>query len=53
MTLCQEIGAAGKAMHSTARMKKVPPTELSAARFVFFFQKHRQVGVDQEYRDVS
>ncbi len=34
-------------------MKKVPPAELSEARFVFFFQKHRQLGVDQEYRDVN
>ena len=34
------------------KMKKVPPAGVSEARFVFFFQKHRQLGVDQEYRDV-
>ena len=35
------------------KMKKVPPADLSEARFVFFFQKHRQLGVEQEYRDVN
>lgn len=35
------------------RMKKVPPAGASEARFVFFFQKHRQLGMDQEYRDVN
>jgi hypothetical protein len=34
------------------RMKKVAPAEASEARFVFFFQKYRQLGVEQEYRDV-
>ena len=34
------------------RMKKVAPSDLSEARFVFFFQKHRQKGVEQEYQDV-
>jgi len=35
------------------KMKKVLPPDLSEARFVFFFQKHRQFGVEQEYRDVN
>ena len=34
------------------RIKKVAPQDLSEARFVFFFQKHRQRGVEQEYQDV-
>ena len=34
------------------RMKKVAPPDFSEARFVFFFQKHRQKGVEQEYQDV-
>ena len=34
------------------RMKKVPPVDASEARFVFFFQKYRQLGVEQECRDV-
>ncbi len=34
------------------RMKKVPPVDASEARFIFFFQKHRQLGVEQEFRDV-
>ncbi|MCU0772249.1 MAG: hypothetical protein MUE94_10850 [Verrucomicrobia bacterium] len=34
------------------KMKRVPPEDLSEARFVFFFQQHRQKGVEQEYRDV-
>ncbi len=34
------------------RMKKVPPTEASETRFVFFFQKYRQLGVEEEFRDV-
>ncbi len=34
------------------KMKKVLPQDLPEARFVFFFQKHRKKGVDQEYRDV-
>ncbi len=34
------------------RLKKVPAAELSAARFVFFFQKHRQFGEEQEFQDV-
>jgi hypothetical protein len=34
------------------RMKKVAPPDLSEARFVFFFQKHRQLGVEQAYQDV-
>jgi hypothetical protein len=34
------------------RIKKVPPTELAEARFVFFFQKFRECGADQAYQDV-
>jgi hypothetical protein len=34
------------------RMKKVPAAEVSEARFVFFFQKYRQLGVEQRYQDV-
>jgi hypothetical protein len=34
------------------RMKKVPLADAPEARFVFFFQKHRQLGVEQEYQDV-
>ena len=34
------------------KMKKVATEDLSEARFVFFFQKHRQFGVEQEFRDV-
>jgi hypothetical protein len=34
------------------KMKKVPPDALPEARFVFFFQKHRQCGLDQAYQDV-
>lgn len=34
------------------KMKKVPPADLSEARFVFFFQKYRQLGVEQAYQDV-
>ena len=34
------------------KTKKVPPDELSQARFVFFFGKHRQFGEEQEFRDV-
>jgi hypothetical protein len=34
------------------RIKKVAPPDLSEARFVFFFQKHRQRGVEQAYQDV-
>ena len=34
------------------RMKKVAPADLSEARFVFFFQKYRQQGVEQVYQDV-
>ena len=34
------------------RMKKVAPTDVSEARFVFFFQKHRQQGVEQAFQDV-
>jgi hypothetical protein len=33
-------------------MKKVLPSDASEARFVFFFQKYRQLGVEQEYQDV-
>jgi hypothetical protein len=32
-------------------MKRVAPQDLSEARFVFFFQKHRQRGIEQEYQD--
>jgi hypothetical protein len=34
------------------KMKHVPPQDLSEQRFVFFFQKHRQCGLDQAYQDV-
>lgn len=34
------------------RLKKVPAAELSAARFVFFFQKHRQFGEERVSKDV-
>jgi hypothetical protein len=33
-------------------MKRVAPQDLSEARFIFFFQKHRQRGVEQAYQDV-
>jgi hypothetical protein len=33
-------------------MKKVAPPDLPEARFVFFFQKHRQKGIEQECQDV-
>lgn len=35
------------------KMKKVPPEELSEARFVFFFKKHREMGIAQAYADVA
>ena len=35
------------------RMKKVLPAEASEARFVFFFRKHLQLGIEQEYQDVA
>ncbi len=34
------------------KTKKVPPEALSEARFVFFFQKFRQFGIEQRYQDV-
>jgi hypothetical protein len=34
------------------KMKKVPPADLSEARFVFFFQKYQQLGEEQVFRDV-
>lgn len=34
------------------KMKKASPEGLSEARFVFFFQKFRQLGIEQSYRDV-
>jgi hypothetical protein len=34
------------------KTKKVPPADLSEARFVFFFQKHRQFGEEQAFQDV-
>jgi len=34
------------------KMKNVPPADLPEARFVFFFQKHRQFGEAQEFQDV-
>jgi hypothetical protein len=34
------------------KTKRIPPPDLPEARFVFFYQKHRQVGIDPEYRDV-
>lgn len=34
------------------KTKRVPPEDLPEARFVFFFQKYRQFGVEQEFRDV-
>ena len=34
------------------KTKNVPPAELSETRFVFFFQKYRQLGVAQAYQDV-
>ena len=37
---------------SRQKMKKVSPDALSEARFIFFFQKYRQCGIEQAYRDV-
>lgn len=34
------------------KMKKVPAAEVPLARFVFFFQKYRQFGEEQEFQDV-
>jgi hypothetical protein len=34
------------------RLKRVAPADLAEARFVFFFQKYRQRGVEQAYQDV-
>ncbi len=34
------------------RTKRVAPENLSEARFVFFFQKHQQMGVEQQFQDV-
>jgi len=34
------------------RTKRVVPPDLSVARFAFFFQKHRERGVEQAYQDV-
>jgi hypothetical protein len=34
------------------RMKRVASADASEARFVFFFQKHRQKGVEQAFQDV-
>ena len=34
------------------KMKKVPPPELPEASFVFFFQKWREIGAKQAFRDV-
>lgn len=34
------------------KTKKASPMELSAARFVFFFQKYRAFGLEQKYQDV-
>jgi hypothetical protein len=35
------------------RLKRVAPQNLAEARFVFFFQKYRQLGVEQAYQDVA
>jgi hypothetical protein len=32
------------------KTKKVPPQDLSEHRFIFFFQKHRQIGIPQVIR---
>jgi hypothetical protein len=34
------------------KTKKVPPEALPETRFVFFFQKFRQLGIEQSYQDV-
>lgn len=34
------------------KMKKVSPDALAEARFVFFFNKHKQCGIDQSYQEV-
>ncbi len=34
------------------KLKKVPPDALPEARFVFFYQKHRQCGIEQISQDV-
>lgn len=34
------------------KMKKVPAEQLAEERFIFFFRKHRQFGVEQRYQDV-
>jgi hypothetical protein len=35
------------------KTKRVPPEDLSAHRFIFFFKKHRQIGIEQVLRDVA
>jgi hypothetical protein len=32
------------------KTKKAPPQDLSEHRFIFFFQKHRQIGIPQVIR---
>lgn len=34
------------------KTKRVAPADLSEARFIFFYRKHLEIGLDQEYRDV-
>ncbi len=34
------------------KTKRVPPDQLAEARFVFFYQKHRQCGIEQTYQKV-
>ena len=34
------------------KTKRTPPENLSEQRFAFFYQKHRQFGEEQEFRDV-
>jgi hypothetical protein len=35
------------------KLKRVPPENLSAERFIFFFKKYREIGSPQAYQDVS
>ena len=34
------------------KTKRVPPAQLAEARFVFFYRKHRQCGIEQTYQKV-
>jgi hypothetical protein len=34
------------------KIRRVPPEQVSEFRFIYFFQKHRQIGIEQTIRDV-